>query len=78
MNDYLLVLVHEMDDCPIRLFATRAKCVAYAESRDVAAGLTTPEREVLQTDASTQLGLVMITFFDGFPVKREVLKWIEN
>lgn len=76
MNGFLLMLIHEMDDCPIGLYATRDECLDAAGERRIDWGLSNDEAEILQTDASTPMGLVAIEFCDGWPVKREVVAWI--
>lgn len=78
MNGYLLLLVHEMDDCPIGLYFTREGCLYAAKNRDISQGLYLEEAEILETDASTPVGLMMIEFVGGVPVKREVLKWVDE
>lgn len=75
MNGFLLLFVHEMDDCPIALFANRAACEEYAAERLIEPGLTPHEHSVLDTDASTPLGFAMVEFANGRPVARTLLKW---
>lgn len=64
-----------MDDCPIGLFYTRAACIDECKYRDIHYGLIQQERDVLNTDASTPLGFVMVEFVGGKPVKRTIIKW---
>jgi len=75
MDGFLLLLVHEMDDCPIGLYATADDCRTAAKSRHISNGLTEFERNVIETDASTPLGFVMIEFHNGVPIARKILKW---
>lgn len=75
MNGYLLLLVHEMDDCPIGLFVSRPGALKAAKSRRIEDGLTVGERAVLGTDASTPLGFVIIQFHNGEPLTREIVAW---
>ena len=75
MNGFLLLLVHEMDDCPIGLYATAYDCRRAARVRHVVDGLTEAERAVIETDASTPLGFVMVEFVGGLPIARKILKW---
>lgn len=76
MNGFLLLLVHEMDDCPIGLYATRGECLCAADERRIENGLSRKEAEILQTDASTPMGLEMVEFCDGILIKREIVAWI--
>jgi hypothetical protein len=75
MNGFLLLLVHEMDDCPIGLYDSPMECRNAAKERRIESGLDYLERAVLDTDASTPLGFVMIQFAKGKPITRTILKW---
>lgn len=76
---FLLMFVHQMDDCPVGLYSTAEEAVAAARSRNIEEGLTLREHSVLESDASTPLGFAVVEFDErGYPSNRTVVKWIDE
>lgn len=67
MNAYLVLLIHEMDDLPLRLFADRDEAVAFA--KNVQEMPSDEIRELYRTDCSTPVGVRIVKFVGGIPIQ---------
>lgn len=73
MNGFLLISVHNLDDIPVGLFATRSDALVCLKKRRA----RPPQRSPLGAwDQSGHLGWKLLQFKNGKPSgKAEILKW---
>lgn len=86
---WLVVLVHSIDDFPIRMCDTRDEAKSFVDANPIREGEglelgweSGPEvmaaYEVAEMDASTPMGFKIWHFVDGKPVEYEIAGWLDK
>ncbi len=79
---YLVILSCQIDDLPVRIFATELEARAFIDSQPDPDQQKSPEVEhvcdVFDIDRSEAFGWSYLQFVDGKPAHREIVKWFTD